>query len=117
MYMILITVAPALMEDDGDNLVGVVESTMNVDRMDADISLHAIKEQASARARQDIRPHLCREPVESSAIQEKQQCILCTERALYMCYECGSNAYYCQKCFNKAHTEVNIFMLVIFSFW
>ena len=48
--------ADAVMEDDGDQPTGVVESTVNVDHTGADISLHAIKEQASARAWQDIRP-------------------------------------------------------------
>ena len=96
------------MEDDADQTTGVIESTVYVDHVGADISLHAVKEQASARAWQNMRLQLLRAAVESSAMPEKQLCIMCTERALYRCCECGSNAYYCEECFKKAHT-VNTF--------
>lgn len=96
------------MEDDNDQPTAPVHSIVNVDHIRTDVSLHAVKEQASARAWEDIRSLLCRAAVESSAMPEKQQCIMCIERALYRCCECGSNAYYCHKCFTEAHHKVNV---------
>ena len=101
--------ADAVMEDGDDQPTEVIESTVDVDHVGADISLHAIREQASARAWQEIRPQLLRAAVEASAMPQTQVCIMCTERALYRCCECGSNAYYCQECFKKAHSKVNVF--------
>ena len=72
-------------------------------------SLHAVKQQASATAWGEIRPLLLRAAVESSAMPTMQLCNVCAETALYRCIQCGSNAYYCHKCFNQVHRATNIF--------
>ena len=84
----------------------MLESTVDVDK---DVSLHAVKQQASATAWGEIRPLLLRAAVESSAMPAMQLCNVCAETALYRCIQCGSNAYYCHKCFNQVHCATNIF--------
>ena len=79
------------------------ESTVDVDK---DVSLHAVKQQARATAWGKIRPLLLRAAVESSAMPAMH---VCAETTLYRCIQCGSNAYYCHKCFNQVHCATNIF--------
>ena len=81
----------------------MLESTVDVDCVGRDVSLHAVKEQASANAWGKIRPVLRRAVVESSAMPTIQLCIMCAETAVY---RCSANAYYCHNCFNKAHCTI-----------
>ena len=89
------------------------ESNLNFpSRMDClgqNVSLHAVKQQASACAWSQIRSVLRTAVIESSGMPKNQLCISCPEKALYRCIQCGPNSYYCYDCFGGAHKLVNIF--------
>ena len=73
------------------------------------VSLHSVKERASASAWAQIRSLLRNAVVECSAMPSDQSCILCLEAAVYRCLQCGPCAYYCHGCFGRAHSITNIF--------
>ena len=72
--------------DSHSDEAAMLESTVDVhlDCLGRDVSLHAVKEQASANAWGKIRPVLRRAVVESSAMPTIQLCTMYAETAMYM---------------------------------
>ena len=73
------------------------------------VSLHAVKQKASTASWHEIRPLLLESAVESSAMQNGQLCITCSEDATYRCVQCSPCSHYCRECFGRAHSKRNIF--------
>ena len=64
-----------------------------IDCVGQNLSLHSVKERASASAWDKIRSLLRNTVVECSAMPTDQSCILCPEAALYRCLQCETYAY------------------------
>ena len=86
-----------------------VNFSTHMDCLGESVSLHTVKEQASACAWSQIRSELSKVVVESSAMPKNQVCILCCKMAQYRCIQCGPGSYFCCDCFDQAHKLVNIF--------
>ena len=73
------------------------------------VSLHAIKQKASAAAWDQVRVTLQKAAIESSALPSDQGCILCANPATHRCIHCGAWVFYCRTCYTQAHSVANFF--------
>ena len=87
-----------------------LEQSLSVEReAGPTVSLHAIKQKASAAAWDQVWATLQKAAIESSALPSDQGCILCADPATHRCTHCGAWAYYCRSCYNQAHSMTNFF--------
>ena len=75
----------------------------------SEVSLHYVKQKAATAAWNQVRPALLRAAIEESAMPAGQCCINCPEGATHRCTQCAPWAYYCQQCYDEAHSKTNFF--------
>ena len=47
--------------------------------------------------------------VEMGAMPEGQTCLVCPEKAIFRCQQCGLLVHYCYQCYQKQHERANFF--------
>ena len=87
------------------------EIYVNVGDKNKDVpNLYSVKEREKVSSWGRIRDVMRNTWVESFVLPDGSFCIICMEAvAKLWCRRCGARAYYCQDCWTKSRTSVNIF--------
>src|SRR5436190_6980645 len=56
-----------------------------------------------------ISPKLFKIMVENNALDKKRKCSKCENDAILRCLDCGSDIYFCSRCEDLFHNNINVF--------
>ena len=70
---------------------------------------HELESKASATGWAELRRHMLVAVTEIAAMPLSQVCLHFDQFAFYCCQQCGPLVFFCQECFLRSHSSVNIF--------
>lgn len=74
-----------------------------------EVTSHELESKANAAGWAGVRRGMLTAVTEAAAMPLSQGCLNCDLSALFRCQQCGPLGFFCEECFLKCHSSVNIF--------
>ena len=97
---------------DPDHCESASTWTVNQDTTKFDLvepTDHELESRASVAGWKCVRQKMLGIVTEMAAMPLSQVCLHCEALASIRCRQCGTKGFYCQECFLRYHSEVNVF--------